>query len=165
MPAIGYRLRRLKPPFGLPSPYGSERGTTTVHPTPLPTRPAPRDCHAPGQFPPPADWPSALAGVHAALTEIKAKLTTQVKGTLNVAEVAACVCCSELTVRRWIKEGKIAALKVAGDGPRGRWLVPRAELAKLIAHGLAGDLPDAYGSDEPSPHATPGRPRLPAVSS
>ena len=134
-----------------------------MHPTPPPSRPAPRVSPAPGQSPPPADWPAALAGIYASLAEIKAKLTTQVKGTLTVAEVAACVCRSELTVRRWIKEGKIAALKVAGDGPRGRWLVPRAELAKLVAHGLAGDLPDAYGSDEPAPRDTPSRPRLPAA--
>ncbi len=134
-----------------------------MHPTPPPSRPAPRNFPTPGHCPSPADWPAALAGIYAALTEIKAKLTTQVKGTLTVAEVAACVCRSELTVRRWIKEGKVAALKVAGDGPRGRWLVPRAELAKLVAYGLAGDLPDACGSDDPSPHATPGRPQLPAA--
>ena len=45
--------------------------------------------------------------------------------------------------RQAIIEGRIRAIRVSGTGPRGRLLVPREELQKLVGTGMAGEVPAA----------------------
>ena len=63
------------------------------------------------------------------------------KSHYTIDEVAAYVRRTAYTVRRWIKEKKICAERVSGTGPKGRLLIPREELDKLIHRGLGGSLP------------------------
>jgi excisionase family DNA binding protein len=57
------------------------------------------------------------------------------KDFYTVAEVAQYVGRSAFTVRRWITEGKIDGIRLAGTGPRGRLLVPHGELLRLFEKG------------------------------
>jgi excisionase family DNA binding protein len=52
-----------------------------------------------------------------------------------VEEVARLVGRSAYTVRRWIAEHRINASRIADTGPRGRLLIPREEVGKLISEG------------------------------
>jgi excisionase family DNA binding protein len=73
-------------------------------------------------------------------------LAGRVKAHYTVEEVAALTGRSPYTVRRWLKEQKIAAIRVCGTGARGRLLIPRDALAKLIDAGHGGKIPAAVGS-------------------
>jgi excisionase family DNA binding protein len=75
------------------------------------------------------------------LDAIQSCLTDHMKPWLTVEEIAELTGRSPFTVRRWITEGRISATRIAGTGPRGRLLVARAELDKLIAEGLGAHLP------------------------
>jgi excisionase family DNA binding protein len=81
--------------------------------------------------------------VLAAVKDVRALLTERQKPLLAVEEVADITCRSAYTVRRWITEGRIAAIRVEGTGPRGRLLIAREELAKLVEQGLADGIPGA----------------------
>lgn len=84
-----------------------------------------------------------LRGLNARLTEIEATLSTSRKDLLTVAELASLVGRSEYTCRRWIHEGRIEAIRLAEGGPRGRLLVRRDAVDRLIAAGLGGEIPAA----------------------
>ncbi|MCE9560534.1 MAG: helix-turn-helix domain-containing protein [Planctomycetes bacterium] len=58
---------------------------------------------------------------------------------LLVEEVARLTGRSGFTIRRWIAEGKLKAVRIAEGGPRGRLLVPSTELDRLIACGRGPD--------------------------
>lgn len=62
------------------------------------------------------------------------------KEWMTVEEVAQATCRSAFTVRRWISEGRLKATRVAGTGPKGRLLIPREQLASLIADGLGAAI-------------------------
>jgi excisionase family DNA binding protein len=76
-----------------------------------------------------------------AISDIQRQMSRRQKDFFSVEEVAALVQRSPYTVRAWIKAGRINATRVTGTGPRGRLLVPRAELGKLIHAGLGDQLP------------------------
>ena len=64
--------------------------------------------------------------------ELLGQLSGKVKAYYSSAEAADLTSRSSYTVRRWISEGKIKAVRVNGTGPKGRLLIPREELEKLL---------------------------------
>jgi excisionase family DNA binding protein len=59
-----------------------------------------------------------------------------------VEEIAELTGRSCYTIRRWIKERKLGAIRVHDGGPRGRLLIPRGELERLIEGGRGGEVPE-----------------------
>lgn len=68
-------------------------------------------------------------------------LARQRKEHLTVEEVAELTGRTEYTVRRWVSEGRLKAIRLAEGGPRGRLLIPRSELDRLVAAGTGGSIP------------------------
>jgi excisionase family DNA binding protein len=81
-----------------------------------------------------------LAGVQLELRELREQLRGNAKPLLTVEEIAELTGRTPYTVRRWIKEGVIHAERIQAMGPRGRLLVPRAELSKLVQLGKGADI-------------------------
>jgi len=82
------------------------------------------------------------------LIQLLEQLQAKRKPHLTVAEAALACGRSAYTIRRWITEDRIKAIRIEGDGPRGRLLIPREELDRLIQQGMGGsisptDLPEA----------------------
>src|SRR5262249_5840784 len=102
--------------------------------------------------------PDALAPVLAEilreLREIRGTLAGVHKPLLTIEEVADLTGRSPFTVRRWVKQGRIRATRVNGTGPRGRLLVGRDQLERLIAHGVGGSVPPAMGGQGSVPQHT-----------
>jgi excisionase family DNA binding protein len=90
---------------------------------------------------------AAVALILAKLDELLALHARRQKSHLTVEEVAEVIGRSAYTVRRWIAEGRINAVRVEGTGPRGRLLIPRSELEKIGGGGLGGDVPDTELAD------------------
>lgn len=59
-------------------------------------------------------------------------------GLLTVREAAATLGVSDLTVRRWIKAGRIQVIDLAPHGSRGTYRIAAAELRRLIDAGTRG---------------------------
>ena len=95
----------------------------------------------------PGDMPEEihrlLVNVKLAVDEIRARLVSKCKPYYTVQEVAVLVARSGYTIRRWIAEGRIKAIRVEGTGPRGRLLVPRNQLDALVSTGIGAAVPDA----------------------
>lgn len=66
------------------------------------------------------------------LSAIKEDLIGKSKPYLTVKEFAREVGRAAYTVRTWIKNGLIEADRIFGTGPKGRYLIRREELDKLI---------------------------------
>src|SRR5262249_52930065 len=77
------------------------------------------------------------------LGEIRAVLAGARKPFLTVEEFAEVTGRSAYTVRRWITENRIEARRISGAGPRGRLLIPREEIDKLILEGKGSTIPAA----------------------
>ena len=78
------------------------------------------------------------------LEELKEMIKGKSKEFYTVAEVATLTSRSEYTVRRWISSGTIAAERVTGTGPKGRLLIPRSEIARIVemgnGHAVSGTM-------------------------
>ena len=85
---------------------------------------------------------SELRELKETVREFRQQLSETTKPLLTVEEVAELVGRAAYTVRSWISAGKINAIRVAGTGPRGRLLIPRSELEKLIRDGKGSAVPD-----------------------
>jgi excisionase family DNA binding protein len=83
--------------------------------------------------------PTLVAGVG----ELRQLLTGHSKPFYTFDEFAELTGRAPYTVRTWVKEGLIEATRVEGTGPRGRLLIPREQLEKLVRTGRAGRVPAA----------------------
>ena len=75
--------------------------------------------------------------------ELHAVLAARRKDNYVVGEVAEMTGRSEYTIRRWITEGRLSAIRISDGGPRGRLLVPRVELERLIATARGRHVPES----------------------
>jgi excisionase family DNA binding protein len=75
-----------------------------------------------------------------AIADLRAQIAGKNKSHYTVEEVAKLTGRAPYTVRTWIKQGVLEATRVHGTGPKGRLLVPREELQKLVDHGLGVHL-------------------------
>ena len=84
-----------------------------------------------------------LIELRSAVEDIRGQLSKRQKPHLTVEELAELVGRSPYTVRRWISEQRITAIRIDGSGPKGRLLIPREQLDALISQGLGAAVPDA----------------------
>jgi excisionase family DNA binding protein len=77
------------------------------------------------------------------LKGLNERLSRRTKSHLTVEEVAELTGRAAYTVRRWVKEKKLVAQRIREGGPKGRLLIPREEVERLIASGLGAEVPDA----------------------
>jgi len=84
-----------------------------------------------------------LRTLDAKVEDLRSIMTRRRKEHLTVEEGGEAVGRSAYTVRRWVTERKIRAIRVEGTGPRGRLIIPRTELDRLIQSGEGGSIPDA----------------------
>jgi excisionase family DNA binding protein len=82
-----------------------------------------------------------LALILAMMHELCLRIDGRIKSHYTVDEVAELTGRAPYTVRTWIHDGRLAAIRVPGTGPKGRLLVPHDELRRLVADGRAGDVP------------------------
>jgi excisionase family DNA binding protein len=82
-----------------------------------------------------------LVHVKLAVDAIRGQLAAKHKPSYTVAEVAELTGRSSYTVRRWIAEGRIKAIRIQGTGPKGRLLVPRDQLESLVSAGMGDAIP------------------------
>ena len=73
-----------------------------------------------------------LQELHGDMSQVLSALHGATKDFYTVGEIAERTGRSSYTVRRWIGEGRLHAERVVGTGPRGRLLIPRSEVAKLV---------------------------------
>ena len=92
---------------------------------------------------PPGEIMPLIRQIFTALDDIRTQLGGLRKSHYTIAEIASVTGRAEYTVRAWIKQGRIRAIRVPGTGPKGRLLVPREEFEKLVGSGLAGQTPAA----------------------
>jgi excisionase family DNA binding protein len=77
------------------------------------------------------------------LADVRKQFMENQKPHLTVEELAELVGRKPYTVRSWITDGKITAIRVSGSGSRGRLLVPRSELNRLIQAGKGSLIPSS----------------------
>ena len=104
-----------------------------------------------------ADLAATLMLVLTLVRQIWDTLQGVQKDHLSVSEVAQYTARSPYTIRRWIAAGRIAAIRVTGTGPRGRLLVPRGEMTKIVARGQGSEVPAIALAKPNPPKSGPGR--------
>jgi excisionase family DNA binding protein len=90
------------------------------------------------------------------LADLRALLTRRRKDHYVVEEVAQLTGRSAYTIRRWISEGKLKAIRLRDGGPRGKLLIPRTELERLVGAGMGENVPDALVNEGQSPSGEGG---------
>lgn len=85
---------------------------------------------------------SRFPSIEEQLTKLHMVLTKRRKDHLTVEEVAELTGRSAYTVRRWIKEKVLHAVRLDEGGPRGKLLIPHTEIERLIAEGKGAHVPD-----------------------
>src|SRR5262249_16111603 len=85
---------------------------------------------------------SVLKDILAAIDDVRKQLARKVKHYFTVDEIADLTGRTPFTVRRWIKEGRITATRVEGNGAKGKLLIARYEIAKLVASGMTTEITD-----------------------
>lgn len=78
------------------------------------------------------------------VSRLEDRLVLGQKSHLSVDECAELVGRSSYTVRRWITTGLIRAERVSGTGPRGRLLIPREELDRVIKQGRGESISSPF---------------------
>jgi excisionase family DNA binding protein len=91
-----------------------------------------------------SDLAPVLGEILAQLRDIREQLSAKTKDYFTVEEVARATGRAAYTVRRWISEKRLHAIRLEDTGPRGRLLVPRDEFRRLIAAGLGSEVPNAF---------------------
>jgi len=84
-----------------------------------------------------------LGELFRAVDDIRTQLAGKRKSHYTTEEFAVATGRAPYTIRTWIKDGRVKALRVPGTGPKGRLLIPHEELAKLVSTGRAGSVPAA----------------------
>jgi excisionase family DNA binding protein len=103
----------------------------------------PEQCRAEHELPGPADFAEQaklLPAILEAVVEVRELIAGRRKDLLTIEEVAEATGRSAYTVRQWVKQKRVNAIRVSGTGPRGRLLVPRDELRKLIDSGRGSQI-------------------------
>ena len=83
-----------------------------------------------------------LCALDAKVEDLRSLMTRRRKENLTVEEFAEAVGRSPYTIRRWISDRKITAIRLQGTGPRGRLIIARTELDHLINSGVGANIPD-----------------------
>lgn len=78
---------------------------------------------------------SQLTHLRSSVDEIRDRITGIAKDHYTVEEIAQATGRNPYTIRRWIRDGQLNAVRVDGSGPRGRLLVPREELQRIVGDG------------------------------
>ena len=100
----------------------------------------PSQTDAAGQHAPP-DMLILLKQINSKVDDLRGGLAQHRKDFHTVEELAQLTGRTPYTIRRWIGEGRLTAIRIAEGGPRGRLLIPRAELDRLVATGKGGGIP------------------------
>lgn len=82
-----------------------------------------------------------LRALQESVDEILAQLAGASKSHYTVDEFARVVGRAPYTIRSWVTQKRIRAERVSGTGPRGRLLIPREELKKLVASARGENVP------------------------
>jgi excisionase family DNA binding protein len=92
-----------------------------------------------------ADTPETLTPLLTRILDdlrvIRSMLAGTRKDFYTVEEVAQLTGRTSYTVRRWVTANRIAATRVEGTGPRGRLLIARDQLDRLIGAGMGTEIP------------------------
>jgi excisionase family DNA binding protein len=75
------------------------------------------------------------------IAEIRALLAGRVKSHYAVEELAEITGRSAYTIRRWISEGRLDATRIEGTGPRGKLLIARDQVQRLVTSGIGDRIP------------------------
>ncbi len=86
-----------------------------------------------------ANEPPTLVQIYDAVTEILNVLRSRHKATYTIHEAAQLLGRSDYTIRRWVHEGRLAAIRINGSGPKGRLLIAHGELQRLLDGDASAD--------------------------